>query len=257
MAFTKDKYERLTSAHGVSSSNELTSESVSLWLGDDHLLLASASNYNEKYRRMYFRDIQAIQTYPTNNYKFTNFVIGIIIAISLIVTLGGVSETALLVIGLAGLLFASIILIVNLRRGPTCRTIIRTAVQIEDIPSLRRDKKAARVIERLRPLIETEQTPIDELDRARKLAEIDQARIRLEQFMQQRIMVAPPPAAAAPYGVIPGTPVLPPPAPPHSQQPQQPQMQQPAYQEPQQPAPGPAPAEESDESRPPEGGAPS
>ena len=48
-------------------------------------------------------------------------------------------------------------LVANLLLGPTCVCHIRTAVQIEKIPSLRRQKRTRRVLSQIRPLIDSVQ----------------------------------------------------------------------------------------------------
>ena len=48
-------------------------------------------------------------------------------------------------------------LFLNLLRGPTCSCHLRTAVQHEELPSLRRVRNAEKVLARIRPLIEAAQ----------------------------------------------------------------------------------------------------
>ncbi len=50
--------------------------------------------------------------------------------------------------------------LVNLLRGPTCVCQIRTAVQTERLPTLKRLRTARKVIARLKPMIEQTQSPL-------------------------------------------------------------------------------------------------
>ena len=63
--------------------------------------------------------------------------------------------------------------VVNLIKGPTCNCYLRTAVQIKELPSLSRLKRARKVLARLRPLITAAQgalTPEEISDRMRTMA---------------------------------------------------------------------------------------
>jgi hypothetical protein len=60
------------------------------------------------------------------------------------------------VLGISFVLF-SIPILVNTLLGPCCDVQIRTAVQIEDLPSLSRISRTARVLGRIRPRIQAAQ----------------------------------------------------------------------------------------------------
>ncbi len=128
-----------------------------LWEGRDHLLcIDSMGGYAEDYKRFYYRDIQAIITRKTDGFAFGNVTFGILAtALALIAWRVGDPAWRIFWFSLAGLCF--VLLGVNWLRGPTCICHLRTAVQTEQLPSLRRLRIARKVIERLRPLIEQAQ----------------------------------------------------------------------------------------------------
>lgn len=131
-----------------------------LWLGDDHLLqVESAGGYSENYKRFYFRDIQAIYLHKTNSWQTANFVLGAFAGLFLLWT-GLIGNTpGGIVLGIITGLFV-FFLVLNVLRGPTCRCHIRSAVQLEELPSLNRRRTAEKVLLRLKPLIEAAQGSI-------------------------------------------------------------------------------------------------
>ena len=126
-----------------------------LWLGQDHLLQVHARLGIERYQRFYFSDIQALTTRKTQTGKVYN---GLLAAVALILILpaseleGGWS---IFFYCAAGLFLT--FLAVNGMLGPTCKTHLRTAVQLQALPSLHRLNTALRVMDRLRPLIQAKQ----------------------------------------------------------------------------------------------------
>ena len=135
----------------------LTRVASRLWLGDDHLLqVDSTGGYSEQYRRFYFRDIQAFSLHKTKEWFAVNLILGVVTGLFLLwaliventggkITLGIISATL------------GIFLLVNVLRGSTCNCQIKTAVHLEELPSLRRRRNAEKVLARLRPLIEAAQ----------------------------------------------------------------------------------------------------
>ena len=98
-----------------------------LWQGSGHLLQVYSRLGVEDYKRFYFNDIQAIITRKTAAGKIQNIVLAV----------------------LAGLF--------DLFRGPTCETVLMTAVQTEKLHSLHRIKTTQSVMNQLRSLIEQRQ----------------------------------------------------------------------------------------------------
>jgi hypothetical protein len=131
--------------------------SCRLWLGDDHLLqVESAGGYSETYKRFYFRDIQAVFLQKTSSWLVVNWILGCITGLFLLWTLT-VKETAgIITLGIITGIFG-FFLALNFFRGPTCNCLLKTAVHLEEIPSLRRRRNAEKVLARIRPLIEAAQ----------------------------------------------------------------------------------------------------
>ena len=127
-----------------------------LWLGPDHLLSVRATGFSEEYKRFYFRDIQAILIGKKGSWKTWNLVwgsaSGLVVFVALTSSSGGV---LFFLMGLGGFLF--LLLLVNLLSGPTCNCHIRTAVQTEPMPTLKRLRTAHKVLARLKPRIEEAQ----------------------------------------------------------------------------------------------------
>lgn len=135
-------YRKLASSHqfGVAKGGWL-----SLHLAPDHLLLRSSFGFSEQYRRFYFTDIEAITICKTVRGIFVNAALGFGLFFSLmpILVTRGPHRVAWVVAG-----FFALLLVVNVLRGPTCRTQLQTRVQTRALP-LRRVGKAQRVIERV------------------------------------------------------------------------------------------------------------
>ncbi len=135
----------------------------SLWLGKDHLLHVINRGYAEEYRRFYYRDIQAILVRETSTGKMLSLILGMIAAVSLFfLALGWFVwkwETfALIPMAIATFLWL-VLFLVQIASGPTCVCHLRTAVQFEQLPSLRRIRPAQKAIAMLRHRVEMVQGP--------------------------------------------------------------------------------------------------
>lgn len=130
----------------------------SLWLGDDHLLLVSHSFIAETYRRFPLHAIQAIVITESKRSQLYNLILGISGILLLIGTLslGMLSPWVALVPGVQ-LMVVCILLLINLGRGPTCRTTLRTAVQTVELGSLARLRRARATLAALTERIEAVQ----------------------------------------------------------------------------------------------------
>jgi hypothetical protein len=168
--------------------------SVTLWAGEDHLMLVELRGFTETYRRFYFKDVQAIVVRPTDRARTRSILLGLLGLALAGVAMGAGRGWNVLWGSLAGL--AIVALAVNLALGRGCECSLRTALQEVDLRSLRRLRRARRVVDRLRSLIELEQGALagDELA----------ARVREA--------AAPPVAVVAPgtpsAGTAPGPPVV-------------------------------------------------
>src|SRR5512138_662574 len=133
------QYQRLTgtkSQHGV-----VTSGRSSLWLGEDHLLRIDSTGYTETYRRFFLRDIQAVTIRKTIGMQVRILVHGVIALFWMMIGLSVTDPIWKGVwFGVAGLFI--LLLIINVLRGSCCAFHIRTAVQVEPIPSITRIRKA-------------------------------------------------------------------------------------------------------------------
>jgi hypothetical protein len=129
----------------------------SLWLGKDHLLNVDSSFFAEEYKRFYFRDIQAIIIRRTERRKIWNFVLTLVVLLSFAPAarqLPDLSSDSFLSVVIA--IWFSILalgLLANNLLGSSCTVHLRTAVQIEELPSLNRIRRTRKVLDRVRPLI--------------------------------------------------------------------------------------------------------
>ena len=145
------EYVRLTRARPRSAFGVVSISRSSLWLGKDHLLSVDTSGYTETYKRFYFRDVQAILVRQTNYWIVVGVVFAGAAALSAAVAIGSDNAIVAWVFGsLAGLCAAG--LLFDLAAGPTCSAHLKTAVQVEALPSLSRVRQSRKVLARLRPL---------------------------------------------------------------------------------------------------------
>jgi len=156
MARTPNPYTKLGGrgirrvAFGVSATR------CRLWLGEDHLLAVDATMTSEEYRRFYFRDIEAFVIRRTVRRQVMNWLLGFLAVIT-----AGPFTAAYFSERSVGFLFAAlgcglfwlVCILFNTLLGATCQTHIRTAAQIEQLPSLVRVPAARKALARLQPLI--------------------------------------------------------------------------------------------------------
>ena len=156
----EQEYTRLTRGRRSRKKGFLAMPGMrsAIWLGTDHILLVRTSLGSEEYRRFYFKDIQAIIVQNTRRQAYLNIMFAVLsILVLAAIPLnwdGGIG--VIVALGILLLLF-SIPIVVNTALGPCCDVQIRTAVQIEDIPSLSRISRTARVLGRIRPRIQAAQ----------------------------------------------------------------------------------------------------
>ncbi len=154
MSTAKNEYVRIA-GRGLKRGDAslLIRTRARLWAGKTHLLLVYNSGYSEEYRRFYYKDIQAITLSRTNRGRNMSIALAVATAILLLLSLKILYLAFLPAITL-------IFLIGNLIAGPTCATVLRTAVSSEELPSLGRLRNAVRAMDFLRPLIEEAQKDI-------------------------------------------------------------------------------------------------
>src|SRR2546422_5012354 len=155
----KEKEYRRLPGRGMRRQGMVSAVRVisTVWLGKDHLLcIDSTGGYAEDYKRFYFRDIEAIIVRKTDRWHFSSLILGTLFLVPALIGLGvsGIGWRIFWFVfaGTFFLLFAP-----NWLRGPTCVCHLRTAVQTEELPSLRRLRTARKVIGIVKPLIEQAQ----------------------------------------------------------------------------------------------------
>jgi len=168
---TRERVPRQFTFTAVSASRS------SLWLGDDHLLLLDRNGFTEKYKRFYFRDIQAITIRATTTRLNWNRFLVILATIIMIIgaLISQLQAVGMIVTVIITGVICGIPLFFNNLFGPTCACQIRTAVQTEELPSLCRVKQVNRVLNRMRPLIAEAQGQITAEEVSAKLNGADSA----------------------------------------------------------------------------------
>jgi hypothetical protein len=143
-----------------------------MFLGGDHLLCVDSSGYAEEYRRFYYADIQAVLVRKTQRGGIWTMVWSILTVVPALIALGLTGAGADILWSFAG--FGLLCLLVNISRGPTCVAHLRTAVHLEELPSLHRLRVARNVLALLRPLVEQAQGVVAPEQIGRHLATLAQ-----------------------------------------------------------------------------------
>lgn len=139
--------------------------SASYWLGRDHLMVVEVSNYNERYRRFYFRDIQAVIVQRNSLRMWGNIILGVLMLLPLVISASLAFSiarwqegeiAAMIIVGVIWLMLGWGML-VNILRGPTCSTHLRTAVQTQKLMGITRQRRAELLLETIEPSIQQAQ----------------------------------------------------------------------------------------------------
>jgi hypothetical protein len=130
-----------------------------LWQGADHLLQIYSRLGVEDYKRYYFDDIQAIITRKTGSGRIQNIVIGSLSGLFCLFAVASGGGWGIFLATIAAVIL--LILLINILKGPTCETVLLTAVQTEKLYSLHRLKTTQPVMNRLRSIIERRQGRIN------------------------------------------------------------------------------------------------
>ena len=146
---------------------------VRLWRGNDHLLLVEWDGAREYYKRFRYADIQAFMIRRTAEGLIGNIALILIIAFfAALALLPAESAGRIILLSIAGLF--GLFLLLNILAGPTCKCHLRTAVQVEELPSLTRVRNARKTLDQIRPLVVAAQgqlAPHEILARLRDLSE--------------------------------------------------------------------------------------
>lgn len=156
MASDPPIYQKLPGRGMRKSAFAVTATRCRLWLAQDHVLAIDKTVAAEEYRRFYFRDIEAFIIRRTAGRQIWNWVLFAFILLTagpFVLAWRSEGSGGFLITALAIGGFWGVFLLVNTLRGPTCQTHIRTAVQMEELPSLGRLPVARKVLARLQPLI--------------------------------------------------------------------------------------------------------
>jgi len=137
---------------------------ASLWLGPDHLLQVTNAFGWERYRRWYFRDIQALIARRNVTRLVWNIVLGgggifVTLAAMLVLadTTTGAERVATVVVGiLLGIVAAGFfaIAVVNSVIGSSCTVFVQTPNGMEKMSAPGRAAVFERIVVRIRPLAE-------------------------------------------------------------------------------------------------------
>lgn len=132
-----------------------------LWQGSDHLLWVEKTMMQEHYRRFYFKDIQAIIVCRNRRHHlWTLFWAALVLVTgSLAMVAGDTPDMPEFFIPATFTLIWAIGLLINLLKGPCCDFYLQTAVQLERLTNMARQRKALKMADRIRGLTEKAQGP--------------------------------------------------------------------------------------------------
>ncbi len=167
--------------------------SARLWIDDAQLVQETVRSYTQEIQRFAFGDIQAIQIRRTVRGLVYNLVLAIPLALLLFSLAGALNERAPFAdrFGLSvicGVL--ALLLLINVGRGPTCHTVLLTALGPQRLFSLSRMRQARRALDTIIAGVDPVQGALRP-DEAARL--VDQARTHQN-----------PPPAARPETTLPG-----------------------------------------------------
>lgn len=141
--------------------------SARLFRGPDHFLNIPQPFFVEQWQRLHYSDIKAVVQTRTKRWIWHATFWGCISAILFLIMLmtAGLSFELVTAPFWVLLLICLYYLAANLVMGPTCTVSIVTAVQAYDIPALRREKVAKKVLPEIGQLIrqaQAQQPPVPE-----------------------------------------------------------------------------------------------
>jgi hypothetical protein len=158
----------------------------SVWLGSDHLLLVKSARFREEYKRLYFRDIQAIVTAKARRFHIsTRSALIAVLWISALLAVSGLQHGINLKAAWAWWAVAVALTIawVYVSAARSCRCRIYTAVSSEELRSLYRTWTARRFLEKVGPYLAQAQGAIEgnwaEMVEDRQVGPVAEGRIGL------------------------------------------------------------------------------
>jgi hypothetical protein len=120
-----------------------------LWLGPDHLLQVESSGYTEEYKRFFYKDIQSLALCRTSRARNWSVFFLAMLGLGAVFALLSSSEVARALWGI-WITFFAICLMLNLLLGASASCTVSTAVQQEQLPSIKRLRKGRKVVTALR-----------------------------------------------------------------------------------------------------------
>ena len=157
-----------------------------LWLGADHLLAVDRVYFEERYRRFYFDDVQALVVKSTIRWHVTTLILAVLTLVLL--APGWISwqekEYEIAFFALIPSLLCLIGLVVNLIKGKSCRCFLQMRVGMHDLPSIRRRRQAEMVLARIKPLINQAQKGLQVSDQNSSVT-IKKARQKEAEALQE------------------------------------------------------------------------
>lgn len=140
-----------------------------LYIAATHLLCVDIIFFSEQCKRYQFKHIEALWYVPTKGWH-VNTVFCALCACPLLLAFL-IPDAAVLAIWLTIPLCVLIaVLIMNIRRGPSCRCYIRTAAHTDQLPAINRVALAEAFFARVGPLIEESQADVVTFRQAPPLA---------------------------------------------------------------------------------------
>jgi hypothetical protein len=136
-----------------------------LYLGSDHLLLIEQLILVERYKRIYFRDIQAITRADSARWVIFSVIWGLFALVSALILL--FHHPVALAIGSIFTLLFGFAFGQSIVQGPTCIVRLQTASQTYRIAPLERVRVFRKGMERIEPLIRDAQMPLVPLANSR------------------------------------------------------------------------------------------
>lgn len=127
-----------------------------LYQGPDHLLWVQSSLIKEHYKRFYYNDIQALQICRNRRqHLWTAVWVGLVVLFFAIAVF--IADTSFVAeFFIAGF---AVCLLINFIKGPCCDVYLQTAVQLEKMSHLPRERMAIKTLDRVKALAEAAQGP--------------------------------------------------------------------------------------------------
>jgi hypothetical protein len=129
-----------------------------LYLGTDHLLLIEQLILVERYKRIYFRDIQAITRADSARWVVFSVIWGLFALVSASILL--IHHPIALAMGSIFTLLFGFAFVQSIAQGPTCIVRLQTASQTYRIAPLERVRVFRKGMETIEPLIRNAQMPL-------------------------------------------------------------------------------------------------